>query len=355
MKKLLAQLDWGIFLSVILLLVLGLMVIGSVAPQLFLSQLAYALLGMVFFLFLAHLDYRLFLPVGQLFYFFSLIALILTFFLGTVTRGSVRWLQFGRLALQPSELVKPFLILAFASFFSSRPISNFRSLLTKLSLLALPAFLIFIQPDLGSSLVVIFLGAMILVGAGIPRRLLLFGGWLTVILLPLGWFSLQPYQKARIFAFLNPFSDPLGTGYNLLQAMVAVGSGRIWGRGLGRGTQSHLRFLPEHHTDFIFASLAEELGFLGAAFLILVYAFLLARLLNLAQRSQDRFASLICLGVFGMLFSQFFVNVGMNLGLVPIAGITLPLVSYGGSSLVATLISLGIVENIARSKYNLRP
>ena len=210
----------------------------------------------------------------------------------------------------------------------------------------LPALLIFFQPDLGSSLVLLFSWLGILIGAGFDWRLAVLGG-ATLLSSPfLFWRFLQDYQQQRILSFLNPTSDPLGAGYNLIQATVAVGSGQFLGRGLGRGTQSHLRFLPERHTDFIFASLAEELGFLGSAVLIFALVVLLWRILVIAQKSRDQFGFLISLGIFSLIFTQTFINIGINLGILPITGITLPLVSYGGSSLLAISICLGIIQNI---------
>ena len=348
MKKLFSNFDWGILASLIILLILGLAMIRSVIPSFFPHQLIYALLGLVVFFLFSQIDYRIFPRLKNVFYFACLVGLVLTFIFGAVTRGSIRWIQIGGFTFQPSELVKPFLILSFASFLLSRPITNYQSLITNFSLLILPAFLIFGQPDLGSSLVVVLFWLGMAFAAGVPWRLVGVVGILTAIFLPIGWLSLHSYQKIRVLTFLRPFSDPLGAGYNMIQAMIAVGSGQIFGRRLGWGTQSHLRFLPERHTDFIFASLSEELGFLGALFLILTYAFLLWRILRIAGKTKEKFGFLVCLGVFGMLFVQIFINIGMNLGLVPITGITLPLISYGGSSLVATMISLGIVENIAR-------
>ena len=164
------------------------------------------------------------------------------------------------------------------------------------------------------------------------------------------WRFLKDYQRARVLSFLNPYSDPLGTGYNVIQAVISVGSGKFFGRGLGRGTQSHLYFLPERHSDFIFASLAEELGFLGASLLLVFYFLLLFQILKIAKNAADDFGFLIVTGVFSHLSFQILVNIGMNLGLLPITGITLPLVSTGGSSLLATMVSLGLVENVGRSR-----
>lgn len=348
MKKLFSGFEWGIFASVVILLILGLAMIRSIIPGLFFQQLVYALLGlMVFFLF-SQIDYRIFPRLSSLFYFASLVGLVLTFIFGVVTRGSIRWIQIGGFTFQPSELVKPFLILSFAAFLTTQPITNHRSLITNLCLVILPTLLIFGQPDLGSSLVVVLFWLGMAFIAGVPWRLAVLVGFLTTIFLPVGWSLLKSYQKIRVLTFLNPFFDPLGAGYNMIQAMIAIGSGQILGQGLGKGTQSHLRFLPERHTDFIFASLAEELGFLGGMLLISTYAFLLWRILKIAGKTKERFGFLVCIGVFAMIFIQVFINIGMNLGLVPITGITLPLISYGGSSLLATMISLGIVENIAR-------
>ncbi|MFC1727692.1 rod shape-determining protein RodA [Patescibacteria group bacterium] len=347
MKKHLSNLDWGIIGSAVLLSISGLVIIKSVAPDLFFHQLISFALGLLAYLLLAKIDFRVFQRLKYLIYFFCLLALSLTFVFGAVTRGSVRWLEVGLFTLQPSELTKPFLVLVFASFFFKGPVVNFSSLIANLFLLFIPVLLIFIQPDLGSSVVVVFFWVVMIFESGLPKKMVIYLLSLVSLALPLGWVILKNYQKERIMTFINPFSDPLGTGYNMIQAMIAVGSGQVFGRGLGRGPQSHLHFLPERHTDFIFASLSEELGFLGGLFIIVVYGFLFWSILKVAFNSREKFPKLVSLGVLGMIFFQFFVNVGMNLGLVPITGVTLPLVSYGGSSLLATMISLGIVQNIA--------
>jgi rod shape determining protein RodA len=319
--------DWFIVLAIVILLLLGLTMMGSVASSLLPQQVFYALLGLFLFFLVSRLDYRIFQGLTLLLFIFIILALLSTFLFGQLTRGSIRWIQIGGFTFQPSELVKPFLILLFASFVSFQKTFSFRSSIFSFLLLFIPAFLIFRQPDLGSSLVVVFVW-----GAS----------------LPIIWRLLKSYQKERIYTFLHPFSDPLGAGYNMIQSIVAVGSGQLIGRGLGRGTQSHLRFLPERHTDFIFASLAEELGLIGAGLLILAYGLLLWRVLRIGQKSADSFGFLICIGAFTLIASQVFINVGMNLGLVPITGLTLPLVSYGGSSLIATMVCLGLVESVAR-------
>lgn len=348
MKSVFKNFDWSIVLAMIVLLFLSLTMVGSVASRLLPQQALYVLFGFFLFFLFSQLDFRIFERLPLFLFLFSIFALFSTFLFGHLTRGSVRWIQIGGFTLQPSELVKPFLILIFASFASSHQILNLKSLILNLSLLFLPALLIFRQPDLGSSLVVILVWGAIIFSSGLAWRWLVGGGVLTAIFLPFIWRLFKDYQKERIYIFFHPFSDPLGAGYNMIQSIVAIGSGQLLGRGLGRGTQSHLRFLPERHTDFIFASLAEEFGFLGAGLLILAYGFLLWRILRIGQKSSDSFGFLVCIGTFTLIFSQAFINIGMNLGLVPITGITLPLVSYGGSSLVATMISLGLVESVAR-------
>lgn len=340
--------DWLIFLCIIFIFSLGLTILYSVAPNLAFHQLVYFGLGLILFFFLASFDYRIFKNLSAILYLLSFIFLLSPFFLGKITRGASRWITFGSLTLQPSEFIKPLLILSFASWATELDLRKLKNLFLLLLLFLPLAFLIFYQPALGSVLVVLVVWLSIVFFGGIKLShffLALFSG---CFLLPLTWRSLADYQKKRILTFLNPQGDPLGSGYHLIQSRIAVGSGRIFGKGLGQGTQSHLRFLPEFQSDFIFAALAEELGLVGSLILIGCYFFLLWRILKIAKKSRDKFAFLISVGVFSMLSFQIFVNIGMNIGLLPITGITLPLVSYGGSSLVATLVSLGLVESIAR-------
>lgn len=350
MIKLSKKFDWTIFLITVILLFLGLVTIRSIVPSLVIHQIIWAILGLGLFFIFSQIDYRNYQRFSWFFYFGSIAFLLMTFLFGTITRGALRWIQIGSLRIQPSELVKPFLILFFASFLSENEKNTSKKIFQSGILLGLLAFLVFLQPDLGSSLVIIFIWLGMVLARGIRRKWLIFGGGFLAFFLPLAWWLLKDYQKQRVYAFLDPSGDPLGSGFNLIQSIIAIGSGQIFGRGLGRGTQSHLKFLPERHTDFIFASLAEELGFLGAMILISLFFFLLLRVLNLAKNSSDNLAYLICIGVFSLLFIQIFVNIGMNLGLLPITGITLPLISYGGSSLISTMIALGIIENIARAK-----
>lgn len=335
--------DFLLLLSILIIALLGLAIVWSVAPAFLASQLIFFLLGLLAFFFFSLTDYRLFKNYSWLIYLVVLIFLILPFVFGEVTRGAVRWFQVGPVTVQPSEIAKPLLILFLAGFLS-------RYKILSLALVLLPVFLIFKQPDLGSTLVVFAICLGILFALGARIKWLVAGSLLLVMASPLVWRSLADYQKQRILSFVNSQADPLGSGYNLIQSVIAIGSGMIFGRGLGRGTQSHLYFLPERHTDFIFASLAEELGLLGGLLLLALYFWLFLRILKIAGLAEDNFGFLVVSGVFFFLFSQVFINIGMNLGILPITGIPLPLVSTGGSSLLATMISLGLVESVARQR-----
>lgn len=347
----LRKFDFFIVLPAIFLLIFSIVTIASVSPSNISNHLLYILLSLFFFLIFSFIDLEILLPFAPIFFIFSLVFLTLPLFLGTITRGTLRWISVFGFTIQPSEIVKPFLALASAWFWSKG--FSLKKLFYYL-LLSIPIIiLIFFQPDLGSTLVVlsILIGAVLV--SNIKLKHLIFLLAAGFIILPLFQFFLKDYQKSRIVNFLNPGSDPLGQGYNLIQAKIAVGSGGLFGRGLGRGTQSHLAFLPERHTDFVFASLAEEFGAMGTFSVLILYLFLLLRILKISRFSElknYKSSFILSMGLFFYLFFQIIVNIGMNIGLLPITGITLPLLSYGGSSLLATMISLGILESIAKNE-----
>jgi len=342
MKKL-GSFDWFIFASVIGILCFGLLIIRSIVPELFGYQLTYALLGLIFFFVFSFIDWRIYIKYSWSFYAFSIILLCLTILFGTISRGAARWI----FIFQPAEIVKPFLIIFLSWFYDTFGI-NTRSTLYGIVIILVPTILIVIQPDLGSGIIIIAFSLGLLIASGIRIRFLLGAGLVFIASLPLFWKILHEYQQKRILTFLNPFSDPLHSGYNVIQSITAIGSGKFLGWGLGRGPQSHLRFLPENHTDFIFASLTEELGFIGALILLFLFGVLFWRILRIAKKSSQQAAFLIAIGVFCLIFSQFFINIGMNLGILPVTGITLPLVSYGGNSLISILVCLGLVESLSR-------
>jgi len=344
--------DRIILISLLILFSLSLSMIWSLAPQLFVHQLTSLVLGLVLLFIFSRLEIELLGGFSWLIYIFSLLFLLSTFVFGQVSRGAIRWIEIGNFTFQPSELIKPFMILFFANFLTESERISPRKMMSSALLLFPILFLVFKQPDLGSSLVILTSWLGTIFAAGLPILSLLAITFLFLIISPLIWFFLKNYQKERILSFLNPYQDPLRAGYHLIQSMIAIGSGGIFGWGLGRGSQSQLLFLPERHTDFIFASLIEELGLIGGFLLLLAYGLLFYRILRISQQSTSRLGQIFCLGFFSQLVFQVFVNIGMNMGLMPITGITLPLVSYGGSSLVATLIGLGIVMSLSRFKIS---
>ncbi len=349
--KFLQDFDWKILVPALVLCGFGAASISSVAPDLFGTQLIFYVLGLILFFIFSQIDYQIYKPLGPIIYVVSVVLLLATLVIGLESRGSTRWVEIGSFRLQFSEILKPFLIVTFASVLTSFDGQKISRIALLLLYFAVPLFLVFKQPDLGSTIVYVgSLGVMVfLSGISLIRLLILsLTGSLT---LPIGWFFLATYQKQRILSFLTPNYDPQGSGYNAMQSVITVGSGMLLGKGLGRGTQSHLEFLPEHHTDFIFASISEELGFVGGAAVIGSYAFLVWRIFSVAIKEENQFGRLLCAGIGAMILVQAFINIGMNLGALPVTGVTLPFVSYGGSSVLSTFIALGIAENISR-RYN---
>ncbi len=339
--------DLLLTLPVILLLSLGILVIYSSDPQLAFQQLAFSIIGLFLYGLLSQVEYSSYKHYAKFFYIVSLILLLVVFIVGIETRGSTRWIQLVGIQFQPSEFAKPVLIICLAKFWSTH-FTTWKNIGMSF-LLILPIFgLIFKQPDLGTAITILAIWLTMLIGSNISFVKLLIMGIASLVVTPISWIFLKNYQKDRILSFLSPTQDPLGVGYNVIQSMIAVGSGEFAGRGLGRGTQSRLRFLPEFRTDFIFASIAEEFGFAGSVIVLILCGLLVGRSLMVINQASDKFGSLLVFGVMGMLFFQVAVNIGMNVGLLPITGITLPLLSYGRSSLLTTLISLSFIASVSR-------
>lgn len=331
----------------LLLFSLGIVVIYSSSGVLALQQILFGLVGLMIVFSLRFFDYRLLRSILKPAYFLVTVLLLVTFFLGSETRGSIRWIPLGPFNFQPSEFAKPILILSLAAFWSKH-LPSWKSVLKSILIFLPLAVLIFEQPDLGTALTVMFIWMVMLLAANISFKKLLMLSLVGLIILPVGWFLLHDYQRERFVSFLYPAKDPLGVGYNVIQSTIAVGSGELFGRGLGRGTQSRLQFLPEFRTDFIFATMAEELGLFGSLIILILYGVLFGMLFKLLFKLNDQFGELILIGVMSMLFFQTGVNMGMNLGLLPITGITLPLLSYGGSSLITTFLCLGLAFSVKR-------
>lgn len=337
-------------LFLLLFSVLSVVTLRSIDTAYGTNQLLFFLLSFLAYAFFSSLPF-LWLKKMRWWAYGGVIALlIITLAIGTATNGSVSWLRFGAYRLQPSEFLKPILLFLLGIEIIQHPLQKLPQLARFLLLASLPLSLVLLQPDLGTMLVT-STGIAGIYFFSFPNRQFTF--WLATLLFLIGalsWmFLLQPYQKDRIRTFIAPQSDPLGSGYNARQAMIAVGSGEIWGKGFGNGLQSNLRFLPERHTDFLFATFSEETGFVGSSLLISLYACLFFWLARLLTQLDSPEKILITLGITLALFAQTTINIGMNIGVAPITGVPLPLFSLGGSSLLATAMSLGVIESLRRS------
>ena len=295
---------------------------------------------------LSFLNIRFWHSVGYLFYIIVLGFLVWASFYGITASGSQRWISLYFINLQPSELMKIAIIICFSKYYHRIQIynvNNFKNLLIPIVILILPIFLVTIQPDLGTSILIAFSGLIVLWLAGINAKYFIYSSLFFLISAPFVIAFLKPYQKLRILAFFDPGRDPLGAGYQIIQSKIAVGSGGLSGKGFLKGTQSYLEFLPEKHTDFIFTLFSEEHGFIGSVFLLFIYAIMIFRILRIGTICKSYFAKLFCYSFASSIFIYITVNMSMVLGLVPIVGSPLPIMSYGGSSMLATMIGFSVV------------
>lgn len=314
------------------------------------KQLIWVVVGLAVMFIVANTDYMRIVGLAYVFYVISLGALLLLFFIGSERYGAKRWIALGPVSLQPSEFVKISVILALAAFMGDRrerigTLGNF----IFAGMLVVPAFLlIFVQPDLGTAIILmpILFGIMFMCGE--RRRYMLATIGLGLAAMPVFWHILKEYQRNRLLVFINPNLDPLGAGYTIIQSKIAVGSGGLFGKGWLNGTQSQLKFLPEKHTDFIFSTIGEEWGFFGALALITVYAVIIARGIRIIEETSDTYGKAIATGVTTLLAFQVFINISMTIGLMPVVGIPLPMISYGGSNTVMTLLGIGLLMSVAR-------
>ena len=348
------QLNWFLILLICTLASVGFMMLysagnGSYSPWAEQQMLRFGL-GMGVMFVIALTDIRLWLKYAYLFYAGSLILLIAVEVIGTVGMGAQRWIDLKAFNLQPSELMKIALILALARYFhrlSLDEVARPAYLVFPTLLVAAPMALVMRQPDLGTSLLLLLGSGAMFFLAGVRIWKFLVVGLISLSAIPVIWSMLHVYQKKRIMTFLSPESDPLGSGYHALQSFIALGSGGVSGKGFLKGTQSHLSFLPEMQTDFIFTMYAEEFGLIGGILLILLYTTVVVYTFAIAMRSRNHFGRLVCMGIATMFFLYFFVNIAMVTGLTPVVGVPLPLISYGGTAMMTVLIGFGLVMNIS--------
>ena len=318
----------------------------------FIKQVLNIVISIIPFLIGMLLSYRSLKKTIIPLYILTIIALLLVLFIGSSSHGAQRWLDLPGFRFQPSELAKASVLLMLSFYIAKYPPSyegyDIRSLLLPLFLIFLPVSLVFIQPDLGTSIAIGVSAFALLVLVGVRRRIIIYGAILILLsVLPVWNYVIKPYQKERVLTMLNPELDPFGSGYHIIQSKIAVGSGRLFGKGFIKGSQTQLEFLPEHTTDFIFSVLAEEWGFVGCCVVLFLYFLLLKKLFSIALKSKDSFGTFFCFAFATFITFHVFVNTGMVIGIMPVVGLPLPLFSYGGSSLLVIMFLGGIAVNIS--------
>ncbi|HIU64801.1 MAG TPA: rod shape-determining protein RodA [Candidatus Avacidaminococcus intestinavium] len=355
--RILKRLDYILLLAVLLLVGIGIMLIGSATHVNVVAddrywyvgrQMTFAALNLVFMFFCLRFDYRVLEDLSTKLYIFNLLMLVAVMVFGQTALGAQRWIQLGPISIQPSEFSKIIMIIALAAFLNKRldHLESFWDWVPVFGYVFVPFILVMKQPDLGTSLVflAILFGLMVLCGFKKKYFMRLIG--VGVVSAPLLWTMLQEYQKMRLKVFLDPGLEPQGAGYHVIQSMIAIGSGELVGKGLFAGTQSQLNFLPENHTDFIFAVAGEEFGFIGTTFILLLYLLIIYRGINIAMDATDNFGTLLAVGIVSMFVFHVLVNVGMTAGIMPVTGVPLPFLSYGVSSLTTNMILTGLLLNI---------
>jgi len=355
MKLRLPQIDWLLFFFILPVLGAGLITMKSFTEEtpFFSHQLVWIAISFVVFFILSYIDFRFLKRTDVLvvlFSFFSILLLLL-FAVGHVSNGAQSWFSFGGFSFQPSDMMKLVVIMMLAKYFSRRhvEIDNFKHIFISGLYALIPFLLVFLQPDFGGAMIIFFIWFGMTLISGISRKYLLVVLGCAAITFALLWgFVFQPYQKARVVNFIQPLSNIQGSGYNVYQSTIAVGSGQVFGKGVGFGTQSRLKFLPEYQTDFIFAAFAEEWGFVGAIILFLLLGLIIWRILHIALLGAKNFEILYGIGLAVYFMSHFIINIGMNIGIMPVTGITLPFMSYGGSHLLTEFIGLGILMGMNR-------
>ncbi|NMC32058.1 MAG: rod shape-determining protein RodA [Veillonellaceae bacterium] len=363
-RRMFRNIDFWMILATVALVGIGILMIGSAthinSPSddrywYVQRQGLFALMNFILILVMLKFDYRILDSLGNVLYGINLLMLVAVMFVGQSALGAQRWIQLGPITLQPSEFAKLIMIISLAHLLDAREdrMKSVWDLLPVAAFVVVPFLLVLKQPDLGTSLVFLAILLGMVFVAGIDGKLLLKIMGAGAACLPVFWLFLKDYQKSRLTVFLDPNVDPLGAGYHIIQSKIAIGSGQLFGKGLFNGTQSQLNFLPENHTDFIFAVIGEELGFVGAVAILLLYMLLLYRGVQTAKHARDKFGTLLAAGITSMMAFHVLVNVGMTIGIMPVTGIPLPFMSYGVSALTTNLVSIGILLNIQSRRQKL--
>jgi len=364
-RQLLLNFDWTLLLLVLGICAIGVLNIYSTgfsltqvkSSPLYIKQIQWIILGLFFMIIIFFIDYRVLCEYIYIIHGLAVFLLLMVSIYGYTTHGSQRWFVFGGFSFQPSELVKLTLILALARYFNDHRANGgyrLKELFMPIVMLLLPFLLILRQPDLGTALMLLLLFISLVLFVGVKWKDTLLAGLAVLIMMPISWHFLRDYQKDRILTFFNPERDPLGAGYHIIQSMIAVGSGGFLGKGYLKGTQTQLKFLPEQQTDFVFSVFAEEWGFLGGIVLVVMFLILILWGFKIAQHSKDFLGTLVGYGISMLLFWGVFINIGMVLGILPVVGIPLPFLSYGGSAVVVLMAGVGLLMNISTRRFILQ-
>ena len=376
-RRLLKNFDWSILFAVLALSLIGVMTIYSATRPIldaeqqsfYLRQFYWIGLSLACFFLVVSIDYRWFIRIAYFLFIVGVVLLIVVLVVGRKGMGAQRWIPLGFFSFQPAEFFKLFFIITISRYLSNieqnvssvsfaRGELDFKELI-KIALIffLVPAILIFRQPDLGTVLVLLFIFLSVIITAGTKKKIIVVTIIIALISLPfvgnIMWKGLKEYQRQRIIAFIDPYVDPQGVGYHISQSKVSIGSGGFFGKGYLKGTQGPLRFLPESHTDFIFSIFAEEWGFTGVTVLFLMYFFIILKGFDTAMNARDLSGSFLALGVTFMLFFYFFINIGMTVGIVPVVGVPLPFMSYGGTALLSNFLAMGVLENVRMRRFPL--
>ena len=361
-RRLLQNFDWVLLLLLLLITTISLVNLYSATypirdaggHQIFVKQIYWFLIGFAVFFAMTIFDYHIIERAAYPIYFFSIGLLIFVLAKGKVFYGGQRWISIAGISFQPSEFAKIALVVILSKFFTDQgeyTEYRLRDLWRPAILIAVPFVLIVKEPDLGTALMLVIIFISILLFMKINWRSLAIILSISIPSIPLLWFTLKEYQQKRILTFLKPENDPLGAGYHIIQSKIAVGSGLLWGKGYLKGTQTRLHFLPEQHSDFAFSVLAEEWGFAGSFVLIMLYLLLVLWSLNIAKNSKDMFGSILTVGIISIVFWQLVINISMTIGLMPVVGIPLVFFSSGGSSIISTMIGMGLLMNISMRRF----
>lgn len=365
-RQLLSTFDWPLLVFVLVICFVGILNIYSTGfslttsgqTALYIKQFQWIIVGLIFMAVTFSIDYRIINRYAYVIYGVSIFLLVLVFVYGYTAHGSQRWITLGGFSFQPSELMKLTIILVLARYFDNHKVNGgyqLRELVVPFAIVLVPFIFILKQPDLGTALILLILFFSIVFFVGIHWKSLILATVGVIIMVPLAWHFLKDYQKERVLTLFNPENDPLGAGYHILQSMIAVGSGGVFGKGFLKGTQTQLKFLPEQQTDFVFSVFAEEWGFVGGLVLVIGFLTLILWGLKISLRSRDLLGAIVSFGITMLIFWEVFINIGMVLGILPVVGIPLPFLSYGGSSVIVLMLGVGLLMNISTRRFLLKP